>query len=94
MPHWFAWENQYGGIAVAEIAGTRKLFVLMVDNPAGKNGGFYTTVDLDQDPKIYGKWEVLPFHSGVLAVHAALLPRRRCAVLRRLRQQPGARAFA
>ena len=46
----------------------------MVDNPAGKNGGFYTTVDLDQDPKIYGKWEVLPFHSGVLAVHAALLP--------------------
>jgi hypothetical protein len=74
VPHWFPWENQYGGIAVAEIAGTRKLFVLMVDNPAGKNGGFYTTLDLDQDPKIYGKWEVLPFHSGVLAVHAALLP--------------------
>ena len=74
VPHWFAWENQYGSIAIAELAGTRKLFVLMVDNPAGRNGGFYTTVDIDQAPAVYGKWDVLPFHSGVLAVHAALLP--------------------
>jgi hypothetical protein len=74
VPHWFSWENQYGSIAIAERAGTRKLFVLMVDNPDGQNAGFYTVMDLDQDAATYGKWEQLPFHSGVLAVHAALLP--------------------
>jgi hypothetical protein len=74
VPHWFSWENQYGGIAIADRNGTRTLFALMVDNPVGQNSGFYAVVDIDQDPAVYGKWEVLPFHSGVLAVHAALLP--------------------
>jgi hypothetical protein len=74
VPHWFSWENQYGGIAIAEFGGVRKLFALMVDNPDGPNDGYYAVVDIDQKPEIYGKWEVLPFHSNVLAVHAALLP--------------------
>jgi hypothetical protein len=74
VPHWFSWENQYGGIAIADLQGTRKLFAVMADNPAGQNGGYYAIVDIDQDPAIYGKWEVLDFHSGVLAVHAAVLP--------------------
>jgi hypothetical protein len=30
---------------------------------------------LDQNPQRDGKWELLSFHSGVLAVHAALLPK-------------------
>ena len=74
IPHWFPWENQYGGIAIRDLNGTRTLFAIMVDNPPGQNGGFYAVVDIDQAPATYGKWEVLPFHSGVLAVHAALLP--------------------
>lgn len=74
VPHWFPWENQYGGITVAMLGGVMKLICLMVDNPPGQNAGLYTTVDFDQDAKTYGKWEVLPFPSGVLAVHAALLP--------------------
>jgi hypothetical protein len=75
IPHWFSWENQDGGIAAATLGGTLKLLCLMADNPPGQNAGFTTAVDLDQDPKIYGQWKVLPFHSGVLAVHAALLPK-------------------
>ena len=70
IPNWFSWENQGGGIAVA----ANKMFAFMVDNPIGKNEGLYEVVDLIHDPVKQGKWELLPFHSGVLAVHAALLP--------------------
>ncbi|MDB5411066.1 MAG: hypothetical protein JWL84_5978 [Rhodospirillales bacterium] len=74
VPHWFSWENQHGAIATGAFQGTDKLVVAAVDNPPGQNVGIYTTMDLALDPTIYGKWEVLPFLSGVLAVHAALLP--------------------
>jgi hypothetical protein len=74
VPHWFSWENQYGAITTSVFQGTRKLVIAMIDNPPGKNAGLYTMMDLDQDLAVYGQWEVLPFHSGVLAVHAALLP--------------------
>ncbi|PSB26698.1 galactose oxidase-like domain-containing protein [Stenomitos frigidus] len=74
VPNWFSWENQGGGIAATKLNGKHKLFTFMVDNPPNKNEGFYEVLDLEHDPTIQGKWELLPFNSGVLAVHAALLP--------------------
>jgi hypothetical protein len=50
-----------------------KLLVLMVDNPPELNASYYQVVDLVEDPTIHGQWELLPYHSGVLSVHAALL---------------------
>ena len=73
VPGWFSWENQGGGIAVAPLGGSPKMLVLMVDNPPELNAGLYEVVDLVVDPAIHGRWEILPFHSEVLAVHAALL---------------------
>ena len=49
------------------------MVVMMVDNPPGQNGGYYRILPLDQDPSRDGQWELLSFHSGVVAVHAALL---------------------
>jgi hypothetical protein len=74
VPSWFAWENQGGGIAVGQLGGKLRLAVLMVDNPPGQNSGYYRFLPLDTDPKRDGQWELLKFHSGVLAVHAATLP--------------------
>jgi galactose oxidase-like protein len=74
VPWWFSWENQYGSISVATLSGKRKLFVLMIDNPPGQNAGFYQVLDLDPDQSVHGSWQVQQFPSGVLAVHAALLP--------------------
>lgn len=74
VPFWFSWENQGGSIAAALVEGERKLLAFMIDQPAGQNFGGYEMIDLDPDPSVAGQWELLPFHSGVLAVHAALLP--------------------
>jgi len=74
VPNWFGWENQGGGIAVGELTGALKLFCFMVDNPPGQNAGLYEVLDLDPVPSRDGAWELLPFLSGVLAVHTALLP--------------------
>ena len=43
VPDWFSFENQGGGVAVADLRGTgqQDLLLLMVDNPPGKNNGFY-----------------------------------------------------
>ena len=46
----------------------------MVDAPPGQNAGLTRALPLDELPARDGRWELLPFHSGVLAVHAALLP--------------------
>jgi hypothetical protein len=75
VPDWFSWENQGGGIAAARLDSIRRLLVLNIDNPPQQNAGLYEVVDLDAVPARQGRWEVLPFKSGVLAVHAALLPR-------------------
>ena len=74
VPGWFSWENSGGGVAVAGPGGARQLFAFMIDNPPGQNAGLYEVLDLDPDPARDGAWELLPFHSGVLAVHTALLP--------------------
>ncbi len=75
VPGWFSWENQGGGLAVANLGGRRKMIVLNIDNPPQQNAGLYEVFDLDPDPAREGRWDVLPFKSGVLAVHAALLPK-------------------
>lgn len=74
-PFWFSWENQGGDVAVASIDGELKLVALMVDNPPGLNAGYYEVLALEHDASREGDWELLAFRSGVLAVHAALLPR-------------------
>jgi hypothetical protein len=74
VPNWFAWENQGGGIALSKPAGRLEMAVMMVDNPPGQNGGYYRSLPLDVNPQRDGRWELLGFHSGVVAVHAALLP--------------------
>jgi hypothetical protein len=74
VPSWFAWENQGGGIAAMNRNGKPEMIVMMVDNPPGQNAGYYRVLPLDADPQRDGKWELLGFPSGVLAVHAALLP--------------------
>ena len=70
------WENGGGGVSIAAptLDGTRGMITMMVDNPVGQNAGYYRFIPLDTNPARDGRWEVLPFHSGVLAVHAALLP--------------------
>ena len=74
VPHWFSWTNQGGAITTAEIDGVNRLITIMVDAPAGQNSGHYRLLDLDQDPAVYGSWQVKSFFSQVLPVHAALLP--------------------
>ena len=71
--NWFSWENQYGGIAVADIGQRPHLVVVAVDNPPGANTGFHTIVPLTEDPRVHGSWELLPFDSQVLPIHAAVL---------------------
>jgi hypothetical protein len=73
VPHWFSWTNQFGAVAVADIGGVTRLVALMADAPDGPNSGWYQLVDLDEDPAVYGRWEVKSFFSQVLPVHAALL---------------------
>ncbi|MFL6416252.1 MAG: galactose oxidase-like domain-containing protein [Bryobacteraceae bacterium] len=74
IPAWFAWENEGGGIATLRRNGKPSMVVMMVDNPPGQNAAYYRVLPLDVDPVRDGKWELLRFNSGVLAVHAALLP--------------------
>jgi hypothetical protein len=75
VPAWFSWENQGGGIAAMVSNGKPAVAVMMVDNPPGQNEGRYRVLPLDNNPQRDGQWEVLPYDSGVLAVHAALLPK-------------------
>jgi hypothetical protein len=71
--NWFSWDNQYGGIAVFAAGGRPQLLIMAVDNPPGVNTGFYTLIPLSESPDTHGKWELLPFNSEVLAIHAAVL---------------------
>ena len=74
VPSWFSWENQGGGIAALRRNGSPSVVAMMVDNPPAQNAGYYRAISLDTIPARDGQWQLLPFHSGVLAVHAALLP--------------------
>ena len=78
IPSWVYWDNQGAGIAGADLTGTttHDLVILAIDNPPTQAGnrGFYQVLSLDNDPKTQGTWELLPYKSEVLPVHAALLP--------------------
>jgi hypothetical protein len=75
LPDWFAWENQGAAITAADARGTGQpqLAALMVDNPPGQNAGLYRLIDIIDAPAARGRWQLLPYHSEVLAVHGALL---------------------
>lgn len=80
VPAWFAWENQGGGIATVTINGERRLVAMMVDNATAQNAGYYRLLPLDNVPERDGQWNLLPFHSHVLPVHLALLPKGKVLV--------------
>ena len=80
VPAWFAWENQGGGIATVTINGERRLVAMMVDNATAQNAGYYRLLPLDTVPERDGQWNLLPFHSQVLPVHLALLPKGKVLV--------------
>lgn len=71
--NWTNWDNQYGALAVLGTGPASRLVVAAVDNPPGVNTCNYTVLPLVETPPVHGKWQVLPFNSEVLAIHAALL---------------------
>ncbi|WP_459956920.1 galactose oxidase-like domain-containing protein [Nocardia sp. IFM 10818] len=59
VPDWWGWENQGGGIALADLSGNGQLdlVVFLVDNPAGQNQGYYRVGrDLAGDGTVTGGW--------------------------------------
>ena len=59
IPDWFSFENQHGGVAVADLDGDGRpeLIVFMIDNPAGQNQGYYRVGrKLDVDGVVTGGW--------------------------------------
>src|SRR5881409_3626671 len=46
---------------------------MAIDHAPNGNAGVYKTVRLREHPAIHGSWELLPFNSQVLAIHAATL---------------------
>jgi hypothetical protein len=65
VPDWFFWENQGAGIAVADLDGngTPELVVLAVDNPPGRNGGYYSVgwrLDGGRPADGWGPWQPIP----------------------------------
>ena len=68
VPDWFAWENQGGGIAVADLNGDRhpELVVFMIDNGAGANQGYYRIGQgLDANGVVTGGWGPwIPIQTG------------------------------
>ena len=79
LPSWPFWENQGGAATLVDVDGdgVLDLVVLAVDNPIGRNAGFHRVLDVVTDLAVApaeGVWRLLEVDSGVLAVHAALLP--------------------
>ncbi len=59
IPDWFSFENQHGGVAVADLDGDGRpeLIVFMIDNPVGKNRGVYRIGrHLDAGGNVTGGW--------------------------------------
>src|SRR5215213_2436101 len=59
VPDWTSWENEGGGIAVADLDGDGRpeLVVFQVDNPAGRNRGLYRVGwNLTADGTVAGGW--------------------------------------
>ncbi len=66
VPDWKFWENQGAGVAVGDVDGdgTPELLVLAVDDPVGKNGGYYSVgwrLDARGRPADgWGPWTAVP----------------------------------
>ena len=59
VPDWFSFENQGAGLAVADLDadGRPELFVFQIDNPGGKNQGYYRVGRrLDANGVVTGGW--------------------------------------
>ncbi len=79
VPDWPFWENQGGAIDLVDIDGDGRpeLAVLAVDDPFGRNAGLFRFQPVETDlagAATEGVWRILEIDSGVLAVHATLLP--------------------
>jgi hypothetical protein len=59
IPDWFSFENQGGGIAVANLSGgaNQDFLVTAIDNPKGKNRGMYRVGrNVDAQGQVTGGW--------------------------------------
>jgi hypothetical protein len=59
IPDWFSFDNQGGGVAVADVTGVgnQDLLVITVDNPGGQNRGVYRVGhSLDAQGKVTAGW--------------------------------------
>ena len=59
IPDWFSFENQGGGIAVANLSGggNQDFLVTAIDNPEGKNRGMYRVGrNVDAQGQVTGGW--------------------------------------
>lgn len=73
VSNWFSWDNQGAGVAVADLGSGPVAVAVAVDAPPGVNSAFTLAVPLRENPALHGTWEVLPYNSQVLAIHAAVL---------------------
>ncbi|HEY0813067.1 MAG TPA: galactose oxidase-like domain-containing protein [Pseudonocardia sp.] len=73
IANWFSWENRFGGAVVAPIGGTPQLVLGMVDAPVGTTAGYIRVLPYAETPPVHGQWAP-GGTSGVLAIHAAVLP--------------------
>ena len=71
--NWFSWENQGAGVAIADLGAGPSAIGIAVDAPPGVNTAVTFAVPLRDEPAVHGTWQVLPYDSQVLAIHAALL---------------------
>jgi hypothetical protein len=69
VPDWFSFENQGAGVAAWDLDadGQAELIIFMIDNPNGKNQGFYRIgKQLDVDGNVNGGWGAVDSSTGLV----------------------------